>query len=184
MKRPARPLLSTQPDKLQKSDDCKGKGKGRQQDSAQDGAVYTYSTSSKGKGVGRAEQRLKAAQEDVSESFNAGPSSSKGKRRAQEDSDFDEEDLDNEDGGTFAADDFAKYKDVKFKIGMDSDDEGVAHGGQFDEDDEEIDSDMAGTDSEVDSEDEKPKKKAAKSKKRNVSHFILAICSESRLIKA
>lgn len=173
VKRPPKPLLSTQPDKASKSD-RKGKGKARQQDSAQDGAVYSYSATSKGKGAGRAEQRLKGAREDVSESQKAGPSSSKGKRRADEDSELeDDEDFDGGlRGGAFGAADFSKYKDVKFKIGMDSDDEGAANGGQFTEDDEEIDSDMAGTDSEEESEDDgRKKKKASKPKKRSVSQY-------------
>lgn len=134
--------------------------------------MYSYSASKKGKGVGRAQQRLKGAREDVSESFNAGPSSSRGKRKANADSDLeDDEDLDGDDaGGIYGADDFSKYKDIKFKVGMDSDDEaGGANGGQFDEDDEEIDSDMADTDEE-DSDDDKPRKKASKSK-RSVSLF-------------
>lgn len=168
MKRPPRPLLSTQPDKSSKSD-RKGKGKARQQDAAESGDVYSYSLPKRGKGAGRAEQRLKGAKKDVSESYSASASSSKGKRRANEDSDLDDEDAEDGAEGSFAADDFAKYKDIKFKFSGNSDDEGVADGGQFDEDDEEIDSDMAGTDTEEESsEDDRPKKKSVKSKKRSV----------------
>lgn len=165
-------MLSTQAEKPARSNngDRKGKGKASQESSQQrgDSAVYSYSAFKKGKGVGRAQQRLKGAREDVSESYKAGPSgsSAKGKRKANADSD--DEDLEDDDG-IYGADDFSKYKDIKFKVGMDSDDEA---GGQFDEDDEEIDSDLADTD-EDESEDDRPKKKTKSAKsKRSVSFDI------------
>jgi hypothetical protein len=167
MKRPARPLLNSQ------QPDRKGKGKARQQqqDSAnndEQAGIYSYTTAKKGKGVARAQQRLKGAREDVSESYNAGPSNSSSRRGKHDDED--DLDEDNEVDSFAGADDFSKYKDVKFKIGMDSDDEAPPTGGQFD-DDEEIDSDLAGSDddSESDKRKNKNKNKKTKSNKRSVS---------------
>lgn len=211
MKRPPMPLLDKSSSKHTGKSErkSKGKGKARQQDSTTTGTpantssnnksngIYTYDDAAhKGRGMKRAEQRLRGAKQDVSQSLAAGTSQSaksKGKRRARDDrnanDDEDEDDSDNDnENDAFGAEGMQDYRNIKFKIGMDSDDENGDQAG-FGDDDEELDSDMADTDGDEESdEDDTPassgntRKTSKRSQKRKVRylHFhvfcILQLC--------
>jgi U3 small nucleolar RNA-associated protein 14 len=99
--------------------------------------AYSYDDT---RSKGRTARRFQTARNDAVQDEGSSRSSKKGKGKARENSE-DELDEDDDEGSN----DFKSIQDIKgikFKMGMDSGDEA----GAFDEDDEEIDSDLADTD--------------------------------------
>jgi hypothetical protein len=174
----------------------KGRGTGKAAASEKNGggadadrSIYSYAPLEQGRGVKQSARRLQSAREDVRAS-NKASSSSRGKgkgkgRRGGEESEGGDEDEDGDSdaaGGAGIEDNTMDIRNIKFKMGLGSDDEldGQGDAGDDDDDDEEIDSDLAMTDGEEERPPKGRNEAAAKAGRRAVSSVVSDWCEQKR----